>query len=440
MAFPSLLTESQARSFLGQDWSSANSTVAINMAIGAASDLIQRYLQRVIPTQDYQAILTPRAGQWDKPEPDLISLDYFPIRSSSLNPVVTVRSGRTQALLINNNNTTTAQAAWFNTVTLGDPELSLLTNVGLTVTLVNNGITTSNSFPFFQTPLSTGFSVAASGSSGTLSAGTYLCAYSNVNAAGESVRSADVSVAVSSGESLVFTLPTLIPQAASRNVYVSTVGGITSTETKQNTSAITGTTYTVSSLIAGSSPQSVSYGTLSELATGINALGNGWYASTQQPTSFSAWPSSDVWASQGATVGCLANGQTQGLDVFASWVTGAQCDVESGTIYLPQGSTYYGQGPGQNYQWPGSSDWDATSSSWRDPVLVKYAAGWDTIPDVIVEATAVVVKTMLQELQTATQFESETADNWKATLAGIAERGLPASVRRMIAQYRAYRV
>ncbi len=440
MPYPPLTTASQVYNYLSQSLPVTVSATAVDFAISAASQLVQRYLRRIVPTTDYQALLQPQPGQWDKPEPDIVDLDYFPIRASTLNPVVTVRSGRTQALLINNDSTSTAQAAWFHLNALGDPELGLQTNVGLTVTLIAGGIQTSNSFPFFQTPTSTGFSVAASGTAGSLTAGTYLCSYSLVNAAGESVRSANVSVSVSGTQSLVFTLPALIPQAASSNVYVSTANGITGTETKQNPLAITSTTYTVSALIAGSSPQTTSYGTIAQLAAGINALGNGWTASTQQPTTFQDWPSSDVWASQGTTVGCLSTGQSQGLDVFATWLTGAQCDIESGTIYLPQGATTYGQGPGNNYQWPGSADWSATDSSWRDPVLVKYAAGWDVVPEAIAMATLLTISDMLQELDQQSQFETESADEWKATLAGIEERGLSQSARRMISQYRVFRV
>lgn len=440
MPYPNLITASQAYNYLAQSLPVNVSAQAVDFTVAAASQLVQRYLRRIVATTDYSSILRPMPGQWDKPEPDIVSLDYFPIRASTLNPVVTVRSGRTQSLLINNNSTSTAQAAWFYLNAIGDPELGLQTNVGLTVTLIAGGTQTSNSFPFFQTPTSTGFSVAASGSSGTLTAGTYLCSYSLVNAAGESIRSADVSVSVSSGNSLVFTLPALIPQAVSSNVYVSTLNGISSTETKQNTLAITGTAYTVSALIAGSSPQTTSYGTLAQLAAGIMALGNGWSATVQQPTPFSSWPSADVWASQGTTVGCLSTGQSQGLDVFATWITGAQCDIDTGTIYLPQGATTYGQGPGNNYQWPGSCDYSATDSSWREPVLVKYAAGWDVVPEAIATATLLTVSDMLQELDQQSQFETEAADEWRGVLAGIEERGLSQSARRMIAQYRVFRV
>lgn len=92
---------------------------------------------------------------------------------------------------------------------------------------------------------------AASGSDGTLSANTYLVSYTFVNANGESTRSPDQTVVVSATNHITVTLPTLPTGATGINVYLSTAGGVTGTETKQNLLPITTTSYTITALAAG---------------------------------------------------------------------------------------------------------------------------------------------------------------------------------------------
>ncbi len=441
MAYPSLISVSQATLFLGNSVPTGTESLLPSL-VSAASRAVQKYCNRIIGLTDFTEIRIPQQGQWDKAQPDYIGLSFYPVNPSPLNPVVTLRGGRTTAIGIYNANTQTAQDAWMYLNVVGDPELGLQTPVGVTVCSVINGVQASNSFPFFGVPSSTGFSVSsATGTTGTIPTGTYLCSYSWLNQAGESVRSADISVNVTAGQFLTFRLPTAIPQATGANVYVSTTNGASSTETVQNSAPITGTTFVLSALVSGATFTTNNYGTLSQLATGINNLGNGWTATVQSPTPvFSNWPSSDLWGSNASTMGCLSTGNQQGLDIFQWRVNGAQTDPETGEVNLPQGGGSWNQGPGNYWQWPGSTDYDLAGSSWRDPILCKYAAGWAIVPEDIQTATLLTVQSMLTDLQTANAYEEETADKWKAKLAGVDERAIPKTARRLLSVYRVPRV
>jgi len=180
------------------------------LLITAASEGIQRWLNRWINVRDYIEIRQPIPGQWDKPDPDYIGLSWFPLRPSALNPSLSCRTNRSSAVFISNQGNTNVQDAWFSLYTIGEPDFGLPTPAGITVSSVSSGIQTDNTFPFFGVPLATGFSVVASGTGGTIPTGTYQVAYSNLNGAGESVPSATRSVAVTLGQQLIATFPTLI--------------------------------------------------------------------------------------------------------------------------------------------------------------------------------------------------------------------------------------
>jgi len=271
------------------------------------------------------------AGQFDKAEPDVIQLDNWPIQPSATNPVVSLRSGRSLALLVNNTDTTNNSRANFYLSYSGDPELGLLSPTAL-------------------------------------------------------------------------------------NLFRVTAGA-------PHTDPLLFSTYT----------------TLSALATAINAVGSGWAATVQTGNvNFPNWPTTDVFASQGAAAGALSTGQTQGLWVYATDLPVASVDVESGTIYLPQGATTFGQGPGNVWQWPGSSDFAMGGSSWREPVLCSYAAGWPSasIPEDIQAATYQTIERILYEWQTVHRFDSETGDAFTAKLAGAEQIAIPQSALRLLAPYR----
>jgi len=184
--------------------------------------------------------------------------------------------------------------------------------------------------------------------------------------------------------------------------------------TVQNSAPITDTRYAANALVSGAAPQTANYATLGQLATAINNLGNGWTAQIQGPTTtFGEWSTADVWASCGTQVGCLSTGFTQGLDVFMTRMVGVQTDVAGGAVWLPKGATQYGSGPGNVTQWPGSCDIVMGGSNWNGPVLLKYAAGFTTVPAAIQDACVELVKAMFERKGTDTTLKSENTDRYR---------------------------
>lgn len=423
---------------------SASDSNVLPFLITAASDGIQRFLNRWINLRDYTEIRTPLPGQWDKADSDLISLSWFPNVPTPLNPNCTVRTNRQMALGIGNSGNPNVQDAWFQLLTIGDPNFGLPTPCGLTVSAVTNGVQTDATFPFLGTPKSTGFSVVASGSGSSIPAGTYQCAYSNLSVAGESVPSTPVSVTVSAGQQIVAVFPTLIPQASANNFYVSTTNGSSATMTVQNAAPLIQTRYSIAALVSGAAQQTTNYGTLGAIGTAINGLGNGWTAMVQGSNNpnFNVWPSNDVWSSCGTQVGCLAsqpnNSPQQGLDVFSVRMQGCQLDQAGGALWLPQGSAQYGTGPGNIWQWPGSTDM-LLNGAWGGTVLLKYGAGFAVVPYAIQEACALLVKKMFDEWNTSATLEQEDSDKYKRK-AFQQISYLPKSVRQAIMQFKVYEV
>jgi len=420
----------------GIQLSSADSTV-LPFFVSAASNGIQRWLGRWLVLRDYIEIRQPVSGQWDKADPDRIALSWFPVVATSLNRSCSVRTNRQTVLQISNQNLQTNQDAWFELMTIGDPNFGLPTPCGIELSSMSSGVVTRATFPFLGTPVSSGFSVVASGSGGTIPAGTYQCAYSNLNDAGESVPSAAVSLVVAAGNKIVATLPALIPQATGNNFYLSTTNGSSATMTVQNTSPLAQTSYTLAVPVSGAAQQTVSYGTIGQLATGINALGNGWNTQIQGPTpTFSPWPSWDVWASSGTTVGALNTGYQQGLDVFTTHMVGQQLDQESGELWLPQGASAWGSGPGNIFQWPGSSD-VAMGGNWNGPVLLKYGAGFATIPEAVQEACCQLVKAMFDRFGTDVTLKKEEGDKYRREAFELIPY-LPKPARQALALFKLY--
>lgn len=424
---PNLVTLTQTQSALAQSLPADQSMLPTMIA--AASRAAQRFCRRWFVSQPLLEIRIPQRNQWDKGEPDTVQLQQFPLIGPPR-----IRGGRTNALQITNLDTTSNQQAWLGFVTAGDPDISLA-NVGLTLNRLSSGVLTSASFPFLTQPTSTGFAVAASGTSGTLAAGTYLCSYTIVNNAGESIRSSDRSITITTGQNLVFTLPSLPANASGLNVYVSTAGGASSTETLQNPAPLTTAGFTLQSLVSGTAPPSTAMSTVAQLGAAINVLGGGWSATVQPP--YANYPSSDLYGSE-AMIGALSNNAAR-LDVFSTDIATARVDMANGTIYLPPGETG-GGGPGNVWQWPGSDDVMMGANAWRGEVFCCYTAGYATVPEDVQEACYVIIKSLLYELQTVTRFGTEEGDKFKYTLASIEERGLPQAARRLLAPWRIHRV
>ncbi len=425
---PDLVTLAQVQAALAQ--SLPADQAALPAVISAASRAVQRYCRRWFVAQSLLEVRVPQQSQWDKGQPDTIQLQQHPVLGAPR-----LRGGRTRALQVTNTDTVTNQQAWLALVTAGDPDISLA-NVGLTLNRMASGTLVSSTLPFLGTPAPAGFAVAATGSGSALATGTYLCSYTVQSAAGESVRSADVAVSVSAGQVLAVTLPAVPANATSLNVYVSTANGASGTETRQNTAPITGTALTLGSLTAGAAPPTTNTGTVTGLASAINALGGGWSATVQG--AYGPWPSADLYGSEG-TMGALSSSVAK-LDVFSTDLASARVDLASGTIYLPAGDTGLGGGPGNVWQWPGSDDVMLGASAWRGEVLCAYSAGYATVPEDVQEACYLTIKTLLHELQTVTRYQSESGDKYRYELAATDERGLPAVARRLLAPWRIHRV
>lgn len=81
-------------------------------------------------------------------------------------------------------------------------------------------------------------------SGGSCTAGTYLVSYTWVNANGETTRSPDATATTASSNLTInVTIPSLPTGVTSANVYISTAGGASSTETRQNIVPQTAGTY-----------------------------------------------------------------------------------------------------------------------------------------------------------------------------------------------------
>jgi hypothetical protein len=425
---PDLVTLTQVQSALSQSLPADQS--ALPTMISAASRAAQRFCRRWFVSQPLLEIRIPQQNQWDKGQPDMVQLQQFPLIGPPR-----IRGGRTNALRIANLDITDNQQAWLSFVTAGDPDISLV-NVGLTLNRLSSGVLTSATFPFLGTPSSAGFGSAGSGTGGSLAAGTYLCSYTVVNNAGESLRSGDVAVGIAAGQNLMFTLPIVPANANSLNVYVSTPGGSSATETLQNSTPITAPGFTLRSLVAGASPPSIGTGTIAQLAAAISALGGGWSATGQPP--YANYPTTDLHGSE-ATMGALSS-NCASLDIFSTDIANARVDMANGTIYLPAGDTAVGGGPGNVWQWPGSDDVMMGANAWRGEVLCAYNAGYSTVPEDVQEACYVIIKSLLYELQTVTKFQTESGDRFTYSLASIEERGIPAAARRLLAPWRIHRV
>jgi hypothetical protein len=335
----------------------------------------------------------------------------------------------------------TNQDATVTVETTGDPEIQI-TITGLTLSRSSNGVDTAVSYPFFATPTTAGFSATASGTSGTIPAGNYLLSYTLLNSQGESLRSPDISVAVTPGQTIGVTLPTP-PLAATlgANLYLSTTNGGRATETLQANVPAGTTTATLASLVAGAAPPSTTPVTVQDLATAINGLGAGWTASVG--SKMGGWGLDKLYAAAGplgALVG-TPGGESRGasLDVFSTALNGWEIDQGAGTLFLPPQSGYGLGGPGAPYQWPNSGV-DYPVGGWRSQVRVTYQAGFATIPLGVQQAVCEILKAMFERLVSDTTLQSESIGEHSVTsFSANALEGIPAAARSLLDGYKVYR-
>jgi hypothetical protein len=425
----SAFTQAMAAAGAGGVTLSAAQLVELPSLISAASQAIERHCGRYFAQADYDEVRVPQPGQWDKGDPDTVFLSQLPVLS-----VPTVQGNRSLALTVTNTDATTNQRAYLQVLTLGDPSVQLWP-CGLSLTRVASAVTTTASFTFLPQPPSGSFSVAA-GTGGSIAAGTYPAAITWVNPAGETVASATANVTVGANGTIAFTLGTLPHQAASANLYVGTAGGNASTLTLQQ-SGVTGATATLSALTtSGAAPPSTPTGTVTQLAAAVNALGGGWQATVSNP--FGPWPAAELVGGEGA-MGCLT-GQTAALGqlaVFASDVPLVRCSRATGELALPSGTSAYGGGPGNFWQWPGSSDVQM-GGAWRGEVRVRYTAGFAAVPLDVQQAAVELVKAMFERLARDSTLSAESAKDYSYTAREEISL-LPKSVQRTLSRYRVYR-
>jgi hypothetical protein len=117
-------------------------TTALPNLITAASQVIERYCARFFLAANYDEIRIPHPGQWDRNEPDIVSLRYPPIQTVSR-----VSGGRTTALTISNTDTSTNQRATVEPVLTGDPDVQL-TVTGIVLKRVHSGTLDTQTLTF----------------------------------------------------------------------------------------------------------------------------------------------------------------------------------------------------------------------------------------------------------------------------------------------------
>ncbi|MDR3638797.1 MAG: hypothetical protein P4L84_33630 [Isosphaeraceae bacterium] len=182
------------------------------------------------------------------------------------------------------------------------------------------------------------------------------------------------------------------------------------------------------------------YTTTQDVVNAINALGGGWNAVLQSPA-LAKLGAYNLYGSEGSS-GALATSQCM-LNIFSRDLSCARIDVASGTVFLAadaSGYGNYGSGLGSDWLWPGGIDSPTGAGNFRPEVLCSYQAGYATIPQDVQTAVLAIIKVLLQELQTNTRYDSETAADATVRLAEIGERTMPKSVKKLLAPWRIHRV
>lgn len=132
----------------------------------------------------------------------------------------------------------------------------------------------------------------------------------------------------------------------------------------------------------------VTYPTFTELAAGINALGNNW--SAVLPQQFAKWATSDLTTNQS---GRSARNISLPLTVFWYGLVGFKVNKVTGEIILP-------------YPYPGYQNYRIT-----------YVGGFATVPDAIQQACAELVQLTYLTLFANPLMQSETIDRYSYTKA-----------------------
>lgn len=393
---------------------------ALSQVIAAASNAIRRFTGRDISLAIYDECYSARGYS------AILTRQYPVVRIQRLatNPLT--------VLSVVNGDPTTNQRAGAELTATGDVEAGFVP-VGLGLTRMASGVQ-FNDGVFFGQPTSVGFYGMPGGSGGALTTGVYQCSYSLINGASESIRSADVSVTVATGQVISFAFPPIPSNGVGFNLYVSTVGGGTGTETKQNASPITTPPYTLSALISGTAPATAANLTAQALASSVNSIGGGWQATVA--SDYEKWASSDLRAPQGTQAAMAAqSGSGACFQVHSSDLSGWTLDERTGQIRL-NNQTWdpvfalmnFGTGPLVNTFPPGFQN-----------IRCIYQAGYATVPADVQMACLITAKAMLYELQTVRIYESETLKDWTGKLANWRSLPKEATDLLMAGGWRSYR-
>jgi hypothetical protein len=208
-------------------------------------------------------------------------------------------------------------------------------------------------------------------------------------------------------------------------------------------------TRVASGAVATTSLAFSTYATIQSLANAINALGSGWVATVganmgNWSTLDSGGMFSELYAPAG-TQGALnqASGLGARFDVFSVDLQSWDYDSSNGVIFLsPQGGNIL-SGPGAPQLFGVSDPLDGFvtgGGQWRAPVRVMYTGGYATIPVGVQQATAEVVKAMLERLATDTTLSSESDGPYTYDAVAVsALEVIPAPAKQALSQYRIYR-
>ncbi len=197
------------------------------------------------------------------------------------------------------------------------------------------------------------------------------------------------------------------------------------------TTTITGLTLTLS-LNGTSTTSTITWGatpyTVANLATAINALGNGWNA-TAFPA-MAGWAASALWGTLGPKDASVPPGASLGL--FTTTIPN-RVDIQGGLVYLPCDAPQTSS-PGAWWQWPASADVALGQWSYGGQYRVTYTAGWPTIPAPITTACCELVKYTLDRMATDGSLKSEKAREYQYEVR-TAWSALPDWVRQAVYKY-----
>jgi hypothetical protein len=389
---------------------------ALPALILAASRAVQKYC-----TRDF--------AYWNYDETyDGNGFSQLVLRQYPINRIYRLSCNPTPAITIDNRDTSNNQIALVNLATIGDSD-SGLSVVGLSLSATASGVTTSYGF-FFNTPPVFTFTVAASGTGGSIAPGTYLCAYSIVGSSGESVPCPLQSVTVTSGQVLTFDLPLLPVNGTGYRIYVSTTNGGAGTITRQVT-GVTGVV-TLSSLTSGAAPAAAANLTIQALTSAINGLSTAWVAKTIQ--NFALYPTADIrpiLSVQGALQG---NGSGASLDVYATELSGYTPNYTRGIINLGTGGNY-----DPVFSLGGTSVFSGFPWGVQN-IRVVYDAGFATVPADVQQAVICTIQDWIWQLKKAWVFRKETGDRYSYEFFDRKRMGLPDNARAILNNgWRSYR-